>query len=288
MEATTKTILIGFVLPLLLLNGVAWAAHSQLKPDFLLHANFYDVGQGDAIFIQTYLGNQILIDGGPSNAILQLLGQDMPFFDRTIELVVLTHPHQDHVAGLVDVLERYRVKKVIMPNVLYNSGSYTAFIDLLEQKKIETIYAHSGQRVYLDNATVFDIYYPNKVLGAISEAESDELNDTSIFGKLIFGKTKILLTGDAGENVEKTLLPQFDLDVDVLKVGHHGSRHSTSPDLLTEATPAYAVISVGKNSYGHPTEETLENLKLAKTDVLRTDIDKTIRFVSDGADLYRK
>ncbi|MBI2356158.1 MAG: MBL fold metallo-hydrolase [Candidatus Doudnabacteria bacterium] len=291
MEAQTKTLIKRFLVPLLFANLAVFAGYIQFQPDFLMHINFYDVGQGDSILIQTYLGNQILIDGGPSDAVLGHLGQDLPFFDRTIDMIILTHAHNDHVAGLIDVLKRYRVKKVILPEVAFESGPYKEFLNLIEEKNVERIFAHAGQRIYLDSGTVFDVYYPyGKVAGVTSsgkyQLESDDLNDTSIVGKLSFGKNKILLTGDAGINVEQQLLLQYDLDSDLLKVGHHGSRHSTSKEFLKEVTPEYSVIQVGKNNYGHPTQETLDNLAAASVQVFRNDQNKTVRFVSDGVNLY--
>lgn len=293
MEAQTKKIIIRLLVPLAFANLAAWMAIVQLRPDFLMHVNFYDVGQGDAIFIQTYQGNQIVIDGGPSDAVLANLGGDMPFFDRTIDLMILTHAHNDHVAGLVEVLKRYKVKKVLMPDVLFHSGAYDGFLKLIEEKKIAKVFAQTGQRVYLDSSTVFDVYYPSgKVLGVTSnpnfQLESDDLNDTSVVGRLSFGKSKILLTGDAGINIEQQLLPQFDLDADILKIGHHGSRHSTSQELLDETTPQYAIIQVGRNNYGHPTEEVLDKLEASKIKIFRTDQDKTVRFISDGNELLTK
>lgn len=283
MEAKTKTTLLVLILPLFLGNILVFAAHRELRPDFLLHANFYDVGQGDAIFLKTYLGRQILIDGGPSDQVLSELGKDLPFYDRTIDALILTHPHADHVAGFVDVLKRFKVKKIILPEVEYkDSAVYQEFLNLVEQKKIQKIYAREGQRIWLDPATVFDIYYPQGKL------TTDDLNDTSIVGKLSFGKIKMLFTGDAGINVENMILPKYNLDSDLLKVGHHGSRHSTSLEFLKEITPNFAIIEVGKNSYGHPTQETLDNLKSANAYVLRTDQDHTVRFVSDGTILYKR
>ncbi len=293
MEKQTENILKWFLVPCLFATVAVWAGYFQFQPDFLMHVAFYDVGQGDAIFVQTYLGNQILIDGGPSDVVLQHVGQDMPFFDRTIDLLILTHAHTDHVAGLVDVLKRYKIKKIVLPEVEFHSGSYAEFLRLVDEKKIEKIFARAGQRIYLDKATVFDIYYPTgKIAGLTSigsyQLESDDLNDTSIVGKLSFGKSKILLTGDAGVTIERQLLPQFDLDADLLKVGHHGSRFSTSKEFLDEVTPEYAVIQVGKNNYGHPTEEAIGRIKGANTEIFRTDQDKTIKFTSDGTSLYRR
>jgi len=279
METQTKQLLKFLVLPLLLLTAVIWIANFQNKPDFLMHADFLDVGQGDAIFIQTYLGNQILIDGGPSSAVLAELGESMPPMDRTLDLLILTHPDADHVTGIVEVMRRYKVKKILFTGVKVDTAVDREFEKLLEQNHIEKIYAHQGQRVWLDNATVFDIYWPYAQPQEIIKAT----NDTSIIGKLSFGKTQILLTGDATSRVEDEILALFNLDVDLLKVGHHGSKSSTSTQWLAEVTPEYSVIQVSStNTYGHPTVEVLERLYSSGAQIFRTDVDGTTRFVSDG------
>lgn len=280
------------LLPLALLHAAIWIAFEQQKPDFLLHASFYDVGQGDAIFFKTYLGNKVLIDGGPSDAVLQGLGEDLAFFDRDIDLLILTHPHADHVSGLVDVIRRFRVKMVLLPEVEFDSPAFRAFLAEIEKQKVQKIYARQGQRVFLDSATVFDVYYPQgKISGAdfsegFSSVSSSRLNDASVVGKLSFGGTQVMLTGDAGRTIENYLLAGFALQSDILKVGHHGSRFSTSPGFVEEVAPEFAIIQVGQNTYGHPTEETLNVLSARNIKIFRTDRDGTVRFLSDGAHLY--
>lgn len=293
METPTKNKIKYLIVPLLLCLLAVQLVSARLNPDFLMHVDFLDVGQGDSIFIQTYQGNQILIDGGPGNSVLQKLGEDMPFWDRKIEMVILTHAHLDHVGGLVDVLKRYKVGAVVLPEVIFESGAYDEFLSLVEEKKIKKVYARTGQRIHLDQATVFDVFYPfgGLVSGDLKEGfgtSSSQLNDTSVVGKLTFGRNKILFTGDSGVDIESKILPLFDLDADVLKVGHHGSRHSTSQALLEEVTPYAAVIGVGKNNYGHPTTEVLQVLEQAGVKTYRTDQDGTVRFVSDGINLYRR
>ena len=295
MEATTKNLLRFLILPLVVLAVVLFVADRQVRPDFLLHVDFFDVGQGDSMFIQTYLGNQIVIDGGPSDQVLSELGKVMPFFDRWIDMLVLTHPHADHVTGLTDILKRYAVKKVLLPEEKFSSAVYQEFLDLIEKKHIEKIYAQTGERVWLDPATVFDVYSPPA--GQIDETKgsdafgnnSMDVNDTSIVGKLSFGKTRFLFMGDAGFAVEQELIPEFNLQADVLKVGHHGSRYSSSAEFLQAVSPKYAVIEVGaKNTYGHPTQQTLDALAAVHAQIFRTDVDHTVEFTSDGTNLAKK
>ncbi len=284
MESTTKNLLKYLILPLLILGVVVWVADRQTRPDFLLHVDFLNVGQGDSIFIQTYLGSQIIIDGGPSDKVISELGNNMPFFDRTIDMIILTHPDADHISGFVDVLKRYKVKKIFWTGVEADTGVYKKFTETMGKENAQISLIETGQRIWLDNATVFDVYYPPR---GIYSDKSLATNDTSVIGKLTFGRTEILFTGDTTSKIEDSLLPLFDLDADILKVAHHGSKSSTSPKFLEEVTPQYAVIEVGKNGYGHPTEEVLSNLRQANTQILRTDLDQTIRFVSDGVNLIK-
>ncbi|HYE22638.1 MAG TPA: MBL fold metallo-hydrolase [Verrucomicrobiae bacterium] len=294
METKTIKLIRYLILPLAIFSLLGFVAWYQNNPDYKLHVNFYDVGQGDSIFIKTYLGTQILLDGGPSNKVLEHLGQDLPFFDRLIDLVILSHPHADHVSGLIEVIKKYKVGKVLMPEVEFDSAAYKEFRSLIEEKKIEKIYAYVGQRIYLDNATVLDIYFPDrgKIVADNNshgiQSSKRNPNDSSIVAKLSFGKNRFLFTGDAGHDIENLLLPKFNMDADVLKVGHQGSKHSTSDGWLKEVTPIYSVISVGKNSYGHPTNEVLENLQEINSRIFRTDQNGTIRMSSDGYKIFMK
>lgn len=284
MEVSTKTIIKFFLIPLVFANLAVFAASTATKIDFLMHVDFLDVGQGDSIFIQTYQGNQIVIDGGPTDKVLSQLGKVMPFSDRSLDLLILTHPDLDHVSGLIDALKHFKVEKVLFTGVAADTGAFRQFLAELENEKAEKIYAKAGQRIWLDDSTVFDVYYPPSGIADTKLAT----NDTSIIGKLSFGQTSILFTGDVTSKIEDSLIAPYNLDSDMLKVAHHGSRFSTSASFLQEVTPNFAVIQVGKNSYGHPTEEVLTRLKTANAYVLRNDQQGLIRFVSDGQRLYRK
>ncbi len=284
MESRTKNLLVYLILPLLLLTLAVAVANHEAQADHLLHVDFLDVGQGDSMFIQTYQGNHIVIDGGPTDKVLTELGKVMPFWDRTIDLLVLTHPDADHSAGFIDILKRYDVKKVMLTHVTAPTATDQNFLKLLEQEHAEKIYAHTGQRLWLDSATVFDVYYPAEGI----ENAGLSTNNTGIVGKLTFGKTKILFTADDDKIVEDMIRQQFDLHADILKVGHHGSKYSNSLEFIQAVAPKFGVIEVGAhNTYGHPTAETLTNLQLNNVKVFRTDLDHTIQFVSDGVSLVK-
>ena len=230
-------------------------------PDGRLHLVFCDVGQGDAILI-SYLQNQVLIDGGPDNKILECLSKKMPFWDRKIEMIVLTHPEKDHETGLIDVLKRYSVKYFVSNNLQKSSTS-----------------VKSGDQIKIGPLR-FLVLWPPKNYGM-----TNELNDSSVVLKLSFGYSQALFTGDISEKIEQ----QIDLEeIEILKVAHHGSKFSTSKEFLSKIKPKLAIISVGENRFGHPTPEVLERLKQAGVKVLRTDQQGNIEIVSDGRGWYTK
>jgi len=267
-----------------------WIVFDLSKPQFL-EVNFFDVGQGDAIFIKTPSGNQILIDGGPDSKILEKLGKEMPFWDRGIDSIILTHPERDHLAGLIDVLKSYKVENIIWTGIKREIPEAKEWENLIEKEKARVFIANSGQKVLLPEG-VIEILFPFENL----EGEKFEnSNDTSIVAELIFNKNSFLFTGDISKSTENDLVFSENLNTDVLKVAHHGSKNSTSEDFLEKVLPKIAVISVGKkgdsnpdcdnkerNPYGHPNCEVLERLKNFGIKVLRTDIDGDIKIISDG------
>lgn len=248
-------------------NLAIWSAVQAVEPPDFVQLTVFDVGQGDAIYLRSLEGNDILIDGGPGDAVLSKLGRAMPFGDRQIELMILTHPHADHVSGLVEVLKRYEVERIMFADVEYESATYKKFLDLVKEKNITVLRPALGQRIELDSATALDILYP--LTGGFEKAPRD-INDASIVGRLSFGKSQVLLTGDAGKTIEDFLLTGgLPIDAEILKVGHHGSRHSTKSQFALQVDPQYAVISVGRNSYGHPHQEALD--ALGQSRLVRTD-----------------
>lgn len=287
METQTKSLLKFLIVPLLLACFLIVSFSSASEEDWLMTVSFFNVGQGDAALIETYQGQQILIDGGPGDGVVQELGKTLPFYDRDLDMIILTHPHADHLEGLIPVLEKYHVKKIVMPNVSFKSDGYEAFLNSAKSEDTEIIFAVQGQRIYLDNATVLDILYPSTSKTAFPK-QSAEVNDSSIVAKLTFGTSKMLFTGDSGTNIEDELIKSFNLDVDLLKVGHHGSKHSTSDRFLKATTPEVAIIQVGKNNYGHPAQDVLDRLKAHNTKVLRNDLSGTIEIQSDGSKLIYK
>lgn len=264
------------VLFLLLANIAAAATTRQFTRRDYGKLHFFDVGQGDAIYYRTGAGNDVLIDSGPGDAVLGKLGKVMPFWDRELELVILTHPHADHISGMVELLKRYKVKTVMLPHAEHNSEVYKTLLSGLEAEKTSIVRPRLGQRIFLDEVSVFDIYYPVLIK---FEDQPKDINDVSVVGRLSFGKINVLLTGDAGRDIENLLLRLgLPLQAEILKVAHHGSRHSSTLEFLNAASSTYAVISVGKNSYGHPHEEVLGFLEKSQAKLFRTDEEGDVVF----------
>ncbi len=263
--------------------AVVWSVvfHLLSQADTLLFVAF-DVGQGDALFIQTESGAQILIDGGPGDAVLSRLGGVMPFWDRSLDAIILTHPDADHINGLVEVLKRYRVGFVLESGVESASGAYAEWRRIIEEKNIPVVYAAGGQKLVLDEGTRLSILSPMRSQEGAIVAKA---NNASIVLRLDYENVSFLLTGDIEKSVEQllgVLMPQA-LDTDILKVGHHGSKTSSSAEFLTAVTPDAAIISAGaRNTYGHPHKEVLTRLEELAIPIFRTDTGGDVRFRSDG------
>lgn len=235
---------------------------------------FLDIGQGDAMLIDTSRDTQILIDGGNGKDILNKLGEHLPFYDRKIELVIMTHPDKDHIGGLVEVLKYYEVEQVLETGIKCEKAICEEWDRLIEEKNIPVKYAEFGQRIKTGNIEMV-VLYPFENL---KDQEVKNSNDTSIVLKLFLERglqpdnMTILLTGDAGFPVEKDLISQnINLESQILKVSHHGSKYGTSNEFLQIVHPEKAIISVGKNSYGHPAKELLNRLKNVSIEIFRTD-----------------
>jgi competence protein ComEC len=259
------------------LNIFAWLAVYNLNQTQGLEVTFFDIGQGDAIFIETPQGHQILIDGGPDETVLEKLGDEMPFWDRTIDLIILTHPEHDHIAGLIGVLKRYRVENILWTGVLRDTAEFREWQRLIQDEGAQIYTAKSGQRIYGGPASVnIEILYPFE---SFEGKEVKNSNNTSIITRLTYSSTSFLFTGDAHKLVERRLLSRAKqwpkkmiLDSNILKVGHHGSKTSTAKEFLEAVLPKIAIISVGRdNRYGHPHPEVLQILKEEGIKVLRTD-----------------
>jgi competence protein ComEC len=275
------------ILPLLVVAILVWSV-ALTTPDDKLHVSFLDVGQGDAILIQTPNGQDILVDGGPDPQKINLeLSEKLPFWDRTIDLVVCTQPQADHVTGLVEVLQRYKVKQVIEPGVSYNSSIYREWCNLIEDKGIEYSIAWAGQEIDLGNGIKMEVLNPPE---GLFEGTSDDVDNNGVVLRLSWSKVSFLFTADIREEIEFELIGQrANLKSTVLKVAHHGSETSTTSQFMAAVDPEVAAISVGAdNTFGHPSPEVLKRLidQLGEDNIYRTDEDGTIEFITDGDRLW--
>ncbi len=241
---------------------------------------FFDVGQGDAIYIRTPDKKDILIDGGPDNSVVYKLGEYMPLFDRTIEYMILTHPHADHVTGLVQVLRRYTVKNVLFVDTPYDTPDYAAWLSEIKKEGANIVMPSQGEEFRFGDALLKIIYPTEDVIGKPLE----NVNNASFVTKFSYGDTDVLLEGDAEKEEEAELLRSgMDISAEVLKAGHHGSKTSSTPEFLDAVHPETAVISAGEgNAYGHPHFRTLHELESRGIRIFRTDEDGDVILKSDG------
>jgi len=272
---------------LLFLNIACWNEVFNLVSGDNLKVYFLDVGQGDSAFIKTPEGHKILIDGGPDTSALKGMSSLMPFWDKSLDLVILTHPESDHMQGLLDILQSYKADYILWTGVEKTAPEYNAWINVLAKQKAEgakIIIAQSGQEIKLGNVLI-DTLYPFESLKGKKLKSS--ANDTCVVSKLIFGRNSFLFTGDIDFKAEKDIVASGENVLsDVLKVAHHGSKYSTSDLFLENVKPEFAVISVGaKNTYGHPTPEVLQRLDKFGIKMFRTDKDGDVDFVSDGSSI---
>lgn len=233
------------------------------------------------MFIETPTGNQVLIDGGPDASVIEKLSEIMPFYDRTIDLAVLTHPHADHLTGLIEVIKRYDVANILETEIIFNSPELDEWRNLVKQEGAEEIDSVAGKTIDIGGGAVLSVIYPFNLPGEVSAAD---LNDSSVVMILSYGDSKILFEGDAELYTESRLaMAGVNLSADILKAGHHGSAKSSSALFLEAVKPQVAVIEVGaKNRYGHPSQEVLSRMSENGIKYYRTDIDGDIKIISDG------
>ncbi len=269
------TALLSFIFPLI----------SNPTASNVLTVTFLDVGQGDAILVETPDGVQLLIDGGPDNTVLRRLSQELPWFDTNLDMVLGTHPDKDHIGGLVDVLKRYQVDKIITTENTGETMVASTFQKGLLNEGVPVEMARAGQVYQLGASTTLTIFAP---AGNPAMLES---NTASIVARLSYGEIDFMLTGDAPSSIEAYLVKMYgsELRSEVLKLGHHGSKTSSSEEFLDTVTPRYAVVSAGKdNSYGHPHQNVVDAVLARNITLMNTGDAGSVTFVTDGIDVWKK
>lgn len=264
-----------------------YIAHTSRQTPYL-KVVFLDVGQGDSIYIEAPNGTQMLIDGGPDEAVLPRLAEVMPFGDQTIDVIVATHPDADHIGGLPAVIEEYDVPLIIENGGISKSKIYANLENTIEKDTVKKIIAQRGMHIMLDSEKniYFDILFPDRDVHAFKET-----NDGSIVGKLVYGTQSFMFTGDATTYTENLIMQNESketLHVNILKLGHHGSHTSSSALWLTTVHPDQAVISAGlHNRYGHPHKEVLERLAELHIPYLATYDAGTLTYKTDGLTVFQ-
>jgi competence protein ComEC len=264
---------------------IIWQAVLREERHGLLSISFLDVGQGDSIYIESPTGIQVLIDGGSDGTVIRRLSEVMPWYDRTIDLVIGTHPDADHIGGLIDVFARYRAGIVLQSSVLGTTATWNTFEKVARVETRNFSDTKRGQIIDLGAGARLEILFPDR------DVPNLETNTGCVVSRLVYGSTSFMLSCDAPQAIEYYLV-ELDgpkLKSDVLKPGHHGSKTSTSPLWVGYVDPEYAVFSRGcNNKYGFPHEETIATLNKFEVSISDTCEEGTVTFVSDGHKVVKK
>lgn len=267
---------------LVCIGALFWS--TQREERNILKVVFFDVGQGDAIYIESPTGTELLIDGGRDTTILRRLSREMGFFDRTIAYVLATHLDADHVGGLVHVFDRYTVAGAIMSEERSDTELSDAFQNRVDEEDAEIVYPRQGDMIDLGGGVQLLVLFPDR-----SMASADG-NSASIIARLTYGAHSFLLTGDAPASIEEYLVDTTEesfLKSTVLKVGHHGSKTSSDEDFVELVSPEYAVVQAGKdNRYGHPHAEVVDRFADRGVVIKNTADEGSITFLSNGKELW--
>lgn len=288
-HAITKKWTLVFVL--FVAGTLSWVAVYAVAKTGQLAVHFFDVGQGDAIFIELPDGRQILIDGGPNEKVVEKLNEVMPFWDREIDMMIATHADADHLAGLVPVLTHYDTKVIIWNGEDAATKIFQEWEEAVGIEGAEVLIGRCCMRFTLSDSAFFEILYPFDILTGSDPVKMSGpgsatagQNNYSLVIRFVYGNDSFLFTGDIERQAEYKIVEQgLVISSDVLKIAHHGSKTSSSELFLEEVRPKIAVISVGRaNPYGHPYEAILQRLEKHDIEVRRTDKEGDIVFTSNG------
>jgi len=275
-----------FLLFLILTSIFLWIFVLQEDKGRDLTISFLNVEQGDAIFIESPTGIQVLIDAGPNRFVMREIAKVLPWYDRSLDAVIVTHPDKDHFEGFISLLDKYKTKVFIEPGVLASNQNYNFLKEKVSSKNIPIVLARRGQIIDIGGGAYIEILFPDRDVSVLG------VNDASIVARVVYGETSVMLTGDSPKNIENYLVSIYGekLDSDILKAGHHGSKTSSSEIFVSIVSPEYTIISAEKDSrYGHPHIEVLEVLEKQNSKILGTYDFGRITFVSDGDEfLFKK
>lgn len=274
-----------FVLGLILISIILFIALFSPKNKGVLKFTVMDVGQGDALFIESPTGVQIIVDGGPGNNLLKEIPKVLPWYDRSVDMIFVTNPDSDHYEGFIKFLDKYSVEALVESGTTNSYSAFGVFQEKIKEKDISKTLARRGQTIDIGGGVYIQILFPDRNVEQVSP------NTGSIVMKIIYGDTSVLLQGDSVASIEQYLL-EMDGDYlksDILKVGHHGSKTSSVKEYVEKVSPKYAVISAGSdNSYGHPHKEVVENLSDLNIKTIATCNNGAIHFESDGREFVLK
>ncbi len=262
----------------IIINILVWSFYFSI-PQHDLNLKIYDVGQGDAIFLRTAGGYTILVDGGPNNKVIEYLGEDIPFYSRKIDLLILTHPQSDHLTGLIEVIKRYDIGSLWVSDAENISKQFDQWKLQLKEQKIKPQIVVQGDKMVFPDGTEILVVWPK------SDTVSSDLNDLSVVTLVTYGSFDALLTGDADKGNQP--YSSSVSAIEVFKVPHHGGKEALKEDFASILSPEVSIISVGsKNSYGHPRSEVLNILARIGSEVYTTARNGTVEIVSDGKNWY--
>ena len=287
MRASARIVGVAIVVLAITAGGI-WCAAIHANRGGILTVSFLDVGEGDAIFIQAPSGRTALIDGGPDTGVLRQLGTVSTWSTRSIDVIVATHPDADHITGLIDVLERFKVSYVIQSSVLGNTPVWNSLendITKSERQGTKVIMAQRGQVIDLGAGVYLEVFSPDRNVPNV------DTNVGCVVTRLVYGATSFMFSCDAPQNIESYLvyLDDKNLHSDVLKAGHHGSKNSSSLLFVGFVDPQYAVYSRGcDNKYGFPASETVAAFKQMNIPTFDTCTDGAVTFTSDGKVVTKK
>jgi len=279
-----SSVVIWSTVAVLLLSVAFFFQGSRAVQNGHLRITFLNIGQGDATLIQSPTGQTVLIDGGPDRSVLRELGAVLPWWQRSIDVVVATHPDADHISGLVDVLEKYKVSTIVEPGIGKNTPQAESLLVAVSRKKPQEIIARRGQIIDIGRGAYLEVLHPDR------DVSTAETNDGCVVTRLVYGKTSVMLSCDAPRGVEKYLisLDGTELGSAVLKAGHHGSKTSSDPLFIGFVNPQYGVFSRGcHNHYGHPNKETVNTLQRFDIETHDTCLEGRVMFESDGTQISK-